>query len=337
MRAILLNSHHFVHAIDPVLWRIGGIKLYYYGLAYALGFLGLHFWLWLRRNRLGWRTREVYDFSIIFAICVLVFGRVFEIAIYEWDYYRIHLPQLLSYWRGGMASHGVLLGAIAGIFLFGRLRGKDFLCIADEVVIPAAFLLALGRIGNFINGQIYGSVTDVWWAVKFPDAEGFRHPVALYESLKNFAIIPILLGVRIKCMPGRGKLLAHFIFWYGFLRIFTDYFREYGTELLGIGTGQYFNFFMAFGGIGLYIWCRRTERLQSVGELKTGELDCAKVRSRSYASPAESAFRLFAKKAVLVAILFFSLTIPSGWTQGVLKQYRNGQIGQQLTAVNNKL
>jgi phosphatidylglycerol:prolipoprotein diacylglycerol transferase len=326
---MLSTAHHFVHNINPVLWRIGGIKLYYYGLAYALGFLGLHFWLWLRRNRLGWRTREIYDFSIIFAICVLVFGRAFEIIVYEWDYYRMHLPQLLSYWRGGMASHGVLLGAIVGIFLFGRLRSKDFLCIADEVVIPAAFLLALGRIGNFINGQIYGSVTNVWWAVKFPDAEGFRHPVALYESLKNFAIIPILLSVRSKCIPGRGKPLAHFIFWYGFLRIFADYFREYGTEILGIGTGQYFNFFMALGGIGLYVWCRRIERLQGAGELKTGELDCEKARSHSYTSPAGSTFRLFAKKAVLVAILCFSLTIPSGWTQGVLKQYRNGQIGQQ--------
>ena len=257
--------------------------------------------------------------------------------MYEWEYYRIHLPQLLSYWRGGMASHGVLLGGVAGILLFSKLRQKSFLRIADEVVIPAAFLLALGRIGNFINGQIYGPMTDVWWAVKFPDAEGFRHPVTLYESVKNFAIIPILLGARKKCPCGSGKLLAQFIFWYGSLRIFADCFREYGTKFLGIGTGQYFNFFMALAGIGLYVRCWRTERLQSAGELKTGELDCAKAKSRSYTSPAESTFMLFAKKAVLVAILFFSLTIPSSWTQGVLKQYRDAQLAQQLTVVNNKL
>lgn len=332
---MLLAIHHFVHSINPVLLRIGCIRLYYYGLAYALGFAGVH--LWLRRSDLGWSMEELYDFSIIFSLGVLAFGRAFEIVVYEWEYYRIHLPQLLSYWRGGIASHGVLLGGIAGILLFAKLRRMSFLRIADEVVIPAAFLLALGRIGNFINGQIYGPITDVWWAVKFPDAEGFRHPVALYESLKNFAIIPILLGVRRKCTLGRGKLLAHFIFWYGFLRIFADYFREYGTELLGIGTGQYFNFFMALGGIGLYIWCRRINRVSNADETKIRRLDHIKMKNYNCTDPTSGRRSLFIKKAVFALILLFSITIPSSWTQGVLKQYRNGQIRQQPVVVNNEL
>jgi len=199
-------------------------------------------------------------------------------------------------------------------------------------VIPAALLLALGRIGNFINGQIYGPVTDAWWAVKFPDAEGFRHPVTLYESVKNLAVIPILLAARKKCPCGSGKLLAQFFFWYASLRIFADCFREYGTRFLGIGTGQYFNFFMASAGIGLYLWFSRVRRVSNIG-------DYAHVRTKSHNCPdATLGHRsLFIRKTVFVVILLFSITIPSSWTQGVLKQYRNKQIKRQSDIVNKDM
>ncbi len=317
-------SWPFVHDLDPVLLSVGGLKTYYYGLAYALGFLGMHLWLRFRRRKLGWTIEEVYDFSILFSLFVLVFGRAFEIVVYEWDYYREHLGQLLSYWKGGMASHGVLLGAILGIWLFSRLRGKRFLQVADEVAIPAALFLALGRIGNFVNGQIYGSVTSVWWAVQFPDAEGFRHPVALYESLKNFAIIPILLIVRRFAATGRGGLTAHFVFWYGFLRLFTDYFREYGTEFLGIGTGQYFNIFMSVCGLGLMILLPK--RKQETANVKSNS------KRKSFSIPEKNRERaiwqgrgveMILRKAAFAFFLVFSLHIPCAWTQGVLTEIRD--------------
>ena len=309
---------YFIHRIDPVIFQVWSIKLYYYGLAYAIGFLGVYLWFQWRKDELGWHNEEVYDFSLLFTASVLIFGRAFEIVVYEWEYYKEHLSQLLSFWRGGMASHGVLLGGVVGIWAFSRLRKKSFIQLLDEVAIPGAFFLALGRIGNFINGQIFGSVTDVWWAVKFPDAEGFRHPVALYESMKNFLIVLILLFVRKKSPSGHGRLVAHFVLWYGLLRVFTDYFREYGTEYLGIGTGQYFNFFMAALGLGLLIWYSRknyarlaVNRSPSSGEAPGKTKRCV------------SGTILGMKRAVLVAILLFSLSIPSSWTQGVLKEYRD--------------
>src|SRR6185295_17781053 len=113
--------------------------------------------------------------------------------------------------------------------------------------------------GNFIDGQILGSVTDVWWAVKFPDAEGFRHPVVLYDGLKNLLLIPWLLVLRSR-RPPRGVVLAHFILWYGLLRIPIDLFREYPGTLLGLATGQRFNVFMTVLGAALLWRFRRGTR-----------------------------------------------------------------------------
>lgn len=330
---------HFVHQLDPELFEFGGIKLWYYGLAYALGFLGIHFWFRHVRKNLNLDTGEVYDLSILLALGVLAFGRAFEIVVYEWSYYAEHPSLLLSYWRGGMASHGVLLGAAVGSWLFCRLRGRRFLRIVDEVVIPGAFLLALGRIGNFVNGEIYGSVTDVWWAVKFPDAEGFRHPVTLYESLKNLTLVPILLVVRRRFPSGSGLALAHFVFWYGFLRLFTDAFREYGTVFLRIGTGQYYNILMSVFGIGLIIWYSRVRRRPASAEVRGETLREAFEPGTDLAGSvrSDSRAKLWMKRTVFMALLLLSLTIPSGWTQGVLKQLRERRRPQAtLSLVNDR-
>ncbi len=322
-------GHYFVHNIEPVLLRFGGVSFYYYGLAYSLGFVGVHLWLRWRRERIGWHLEEVYEFSIIFALSLLVCGRAFEIIFYEWEYYREHLSQLFSYWRGGMASHGVLIGGLAAFFIFGRLRKKKFLLLADLVVIPGAFLLALGRIGNFINGQICGTVTDVWWAVKFPDVQGLRHPVTLYESAKNFALIPILLAVRRKSRYGEGKLLAHFLFWYGFLRIFTDYFREYGAEFLGIGRGQYFNLLMAASGVIFYVWSSRRSGAGAMEQEQDGDEEPRKaVRASKEVWSSKTAF--VCRRVIFAGLVVFALTIPSGWTKGVLKEYLNRQSYEQV-------
>ena len=222
-----------------------------------------------------------------------------------------------------MASHGVLLGGVVACWLFSRLRRKAFTCILDELALPAALFLGLGRIGNFINGQIYGFETDVSWGVKFPSAEGFRHPVALYESFKNFLIIPILLLARRTSRPGEGKLIAHFVFWYGFLRLFADYFRDYGGELFGIGKGQYFNLTMAILGLALIIWSRNRSNTSSLHPAPPLYADYSK------------RLQVYTKMAAIVALLVFSLTIPSSWTQGVLKEYRERQDKRDKTFSTN--
>jgi phosphatidylglycerol:prolipoprotein diacylglycerol transferase len=146
----------FVHDLDPVLLRVGPVPLYWHGLAYALGFAGLLVWFRCRRQRVGLRPGEAYDVCILSVLFVLIGARAFELAVYEWEHYRTHPAQLLSYWHGGMASRGVLIGCAFALWTFCRWRQHPYSLIADEVVMPGAVFLALGRIGNFINGQIAG-------------------------------------------------------------------------------------------------------------------------------------------------------------------------------------
>ena len=308
----------FVHNIDPVVGHVGPLPVYWYGLAYAIGFTGLLVWFWFRRRRLRLSESEPFDLCILITLGVLLGARAFDIVVYEWGYYRDHPAQLLSYWHGGMASHGVLIGCALALWIFCTWRRHPFLLMADEVVIPGAVFLALGRIGNFINAQIAGYPTDVWWGVKFPEFEEFRHPVALYESLKNLALVPILLMVSKRYPAGRGMLLAHFVFWYGFLRLFTDYYREYGSEFLGIGRGQYFNLLMALIGLGLMWLMSRRE------PPKTATEDLAVVEPGG-----ASGLSLRLRQLVFLALVSFCLIIPSSWTQDVFSESRKGEKQRQ--------
>jgi phosphatidylglycerol:prolipoprotein diacylglycerol transferase len=301
----------FVFAIDPVLVELEGIRLWHYGLAYAIGLLTVDLWVWLKRERLGFDGRDVAEFSLLFAAGVLLGGRIFDVILYEWFYYEAHPWQIPSLWQGGMATHGVLLGAVVGTLVFCRLCGKSFLAIADEIVIPGAVLMALGRIGNHINGEVYGSITNVVWAMEFPYAEGCRHPVALYDGLKNLLLVPILLGVRSISLRRngylpRGLMLGHFVLWYGLLRVFVDFFREYDSYWLGIGRGQYFNLFMAVAGLCIVVAARRRAKAEP-GVVR---------RSSRTRDPA-----FWGKRVAFYALVVVCLTIPSGWTQQVLEEF----------------
>jgi phosphatidylglycerol---prolipoprotein diacylglyceryl transferase len=305
----------FVHKIDPIITDVAGVYLWWYGLSYALGFFETRMWLNRVRGRAGLSVPQTYSLTVYIALGILLGGRFVEVVFYEWSYYRDHLLRIPMEWMGGMSTHGVLLGAIVAIWLFSRRNGKSFLQMADELAIPGAFLMGMGRIGNFIDGQILGRVTDVWWAVKFPDAEGFRHPVVLYDGLKNFLIVPILLFVWTR-KPQRGVVTAHFLFWYGFLRIFVDYFREYRVSMFGLPPGQEFNLFMAIAGGSMLIWFSRRGR-----EGKAG------ITPQNVPPEASQQANLWLLRAALAALMLFSLTLPSDWTQDVPARYGHRHAG----------
>ena len=227
----------YVHQIDPILFDIAGVHLWWYGLGFTLGFLEIHLFLRRRHGQPHLSLREVWSLSLFMVIGVLVGGRAVEIAFDEWSFYRGHLGLIPAYWLGGMATHGLMLGGAIGAGLFALRYRKSFLLLADTLVIPAAFLMGIGRLGNFIDGQIVGAVTEVWWAVQFPDADGFRHPVVLYDGAKNLLLMAYLMRVK-RADTTPGAIGARFVFWYAFPRIFIDLFRDYPTHRLALGPGR---------------------------------------------------------------------------------------------------
>ena len=186
----------YIHRIDPIIADVAGVHLWWYGLSYALGFLQIFLFIRRHRAQLGLTMADVHTLTLMLSVGVLIGGRIVEVFFDEWNFYSRHPAFIPRYWLGGMATHGLLIGAAAGTWLFAIAYNKPFLQLADALAVPGAFLMGVGRIGNFIDGQIVGSVTDVWWAVKFPYAEGFRHPVVLYDGAKNLLLMAYLGHVR---------------------------------------------------------------------------------------------------------------------------------------------
>ena len=312
----------YVHRIDPIIGTILGVHLWWYGLSYSPGFLNAELFIKRRRGQLGLSTRTVYDLSLLLAVGVLLGGRFVEVVFYEWPFYREHLALIPAYWLGGMATHGLLLGGLIGVWVFSRLHGKPVLAVTDALAVPAAVIMGLGRIGNFIDGQIVGSVTTVWWAVKFPDAEGFRHPVVVYDGLKNLLIVPVLMYAGKRPLP-QGVRTGIFLFLYAFLRIFVDVFREYPTTLLGLATGQVLNLLLSVLGLSLILvpsWMGR------------GRADAAVPRALNPQEdlPSEG---LGWRPLAFAALLLFSLVLPSDWTQDVPARYGHRHAGLSYSPI----
>jgi phosphatidylglycerol:prolipoprotein diacylglycerol transferase len=292
------------HGFDLEIGRIFGLPVYWYGAIYTIGFLGIFGWFALRRERLGWSMRETLEFSIFMAVGILIGGRIFDILVYESGYYRDVPVQALNWWRGGMASHGVVLGGLFGITLFCRLRRKSAVRTADELTVPAALLLGIGRIGNFIEGGVIGSVTGLPWGFVYPNVEGPRHPVALYDGAKNLLLVPILVMILRRFPAGRGIATGVFLFLYAGLRFVIDLLRDYEGAWLGIGQGQYFNLATALLGLAYLVLAFRRTPLEAPGPAPDR-------RPTGIVRP-----------LVFIALCLYPLGIPTSWTRVNIEEKR---------------
>lgn len=299
----------YVHRIDPVLVDLGGVYLWWYGAGFALGFLHLHRVVIRDHARLGLSRRAAWSLSIAITVGVLAGGRGLQIVFDEWPFYRDHPAFVPAFWLGGMATHGLLLGAAAAIAAFAVAWKVPFLALADTLAVPGAFLMGVGRLGNFIDGQIVGAVTDGWWGVQFPYVEGFRHPVVLYDGAKNLVLMVYLMRVR-RTQRTPGAAAARFVFWYAAPRIAIDLLRDYPTHRLALGTGQTLNLLMAALGAVL-LWRSRQRRL---GRLRPAA-------TPTPLAPGRQARPTTGQRVAFAALVAACLLIPSNWTQDVPRRY----------------
>jgi len=229
----------FVHNINPVLLKIGIIEIRYYGLIYALGFV---FCLWYllqlaKQKKVLLSEDDVLDYMTYLIIGVLLGARIFEVLFYHPDYYLTNPGQIIAYWNGGLSFHGGFVGGIIATFMFIKKKKLEFYDVADAVMVPLALGLAFGRLANFINGELFGKIANVPWAVKFPGAEGYRHPTQLYESFKNFIIFFTLFSLRDK-KTKKGFQFWLFITMYGAFRFIIENWKEPETVWFGAPLGQ---------------------------------------------------------------------------------------------------
>jgi phosphatidylglycerol:prolipoprotein diacylglycerol transferase len=313
----------FVHRIDPIFFSALGVHFWWYGLSYSLGFVNAHLFLRRNRARLELSLCEVYNLTLFLAVGVLVGGRSLVVFSNEWPFYREHVALIPAIWLGGLATHGLIIGGFTGVLMFSMIYRKPLRPMADALAIPAALILGCGRIGNFIDGQIVGAITDVPWAVQFPEAEGFRHPVVLYDGLKNFLLIPLLLWVRRRGVPP-GRLAALFVLLYPALRIPIDLLREYPISTLGLPTGQTFNIMMSLVGAALLV--RNFRRRHA---------------SDGVRPPVASSTRrddgLLWQRLAFAAILLVALLIPSDATRDVPALYAARHPGLEHSAMYPRL
>lgn len=248
----------FEHALNPILLQLGPVQIRWYGVMWALGFLILY-WYVRRAAREGLikLTDDDSDWLMVWlTIGTLLGARLFEVFVWEWQYYAANPGEIIAIWHGGLSFHGGLLGSMIVGYWFARRRKISFLNLCDVCFVPLALGLMFGRIGNFINGELWGRITSVPWAVKFPGAEGYRHPSQLYEAAYSLVLFGILWSLRKRKWP-HGSVFALFLMLYAVFRFITEYFRE-PTVLVGpLTLGQALNVPMLVGGIALWFWLRR--------------------------------------------------------------------------------
>ena len=244
----------FINNINPAIFSIFGLEIRYYGLVYVIGFLLILFILNKQREKLKLSKDDVYDYLFYLIIFTILGARLFEILFYEPLFYFSNPLQMLMIWKGGLSFHGALSGVVIWTYIFTRKKRFHFYEVLDILVIPAAFMLFLGRIANFINGELVGKITNLPWGVKFSNYEGFRHPTQIYESFKNLLIFLILIFLKNKNLK-KGTLTWLFVFMYGTLRFFIEFLKEQTSFILGIPITQILSSIMIV--VGLYFLLRK--------------------------------------------------------------------------------
>jgi phosphatidylglycerol:prolipoprotein diacylglycerol transferase len=257
--------------IDPVALQLGPLAVHWYGLTYLAAF-GLFLWLGIRRLRhepfaslagpAAWRRQDVEDILFLGVIGVVLGGRLGYGLFYKPGYYLSHPLEIFAVWQGGMSFHGGMLGVVVAMVWFARSRHKPLLQVADFVAPCVPTGLAAGRVGNFINGELWGRLSDpaLPWGMVFPGSGSDlpRHPSQIYQFLLEGLLLFVLLWLYARKPRPQGQVAAAFLVGYGLFRFVAEYFREpdnfLGLLAGGLSMGQWLCLPMMLGGALLWWW-----------------------------------------------------------------------------------
>ncbi|MBK8338231.1 MAG: prolipoprotein diacylglyceryl transferase [Sterolibacteriaceae bacterium] len=250
---------------DPIAISLGPIAIRWYGLMYLIAFM-----LFMalgrvraRRNVLsGWIPRDIDDLLFYGVLGVILGGRLGYVLFYKPGYYLANPLEILAVWQGGMSFHGGFLGVLVAVWFYARNSGRRWLDVTDFIAPLVPLGLAAGRLGNFINAELVGRVTDAPWAMIFPSVDNLpRHPSQLYQfALEGLLLFALLWWFGARSRP-RGALSGAFLLGYGVLRFIAEFGREpddfLGLLALGLSMGQWLSLPMVAAGIALLAWAYR--------------------------------------------------------------------------------
>lgn len=223
---------------DPNIFTLGPLQVRWYGMMYVVGFVLANFLLkkLCERGFFQVPKEKVDSLITISFICMFLGARFFYVFIYNWGYYKSHLTELFAVWNGGLSFHGALAGLLVAGLIFAKKNNISWAQVMDNVALAGAPGLFFGRMGNFINGELYGRLTDSPFGLIFPAGGPYpRHPSQLYEGILEGLVLAAILWFMLKRVKHYGYLASTFLIGYGFFRYIVEFFREPDAQL-----GYYF-------------------------------------------------------------------------------------------------
>ncbi len=255
---------------DPVAVQLGPLAIRWYGLMYVLAFA--MFWFMgryrIRKNASGdFNETQLEDMLFYGVLGVILGGRLGYVLFYKFSYYLAHPLEIFMVWQGGMSFHGGFLGVFFAMWWFARKSGKHWMQVTDFVTPLVPLGYAAGRMGNFINGELPGRITDVPWGMWFPQVDKLqtiRHPSQLYQFALDGVCLFIIMWLFSRKPRPMGAVSGLFLIGYGTFRIITEFAREpddfLGFLALGLSMGQWLSVPMMIAGIAMMVWAYRAGR-----------------------------------------------------------------------------
>lgn len=260
--------------LNPVAISLGPIKVHWYGIMYVLGFLFFVYGGKWRVKKYGsdfWTNKLIDDFIFYAVLGVILGGRLGYCLFYQPVYYFTNPLDILKIYDGGMSFHGGMLGVVIVAYLFSRRHKQNFFVISDFLALLAPMGLFFGRIGNFINGELWGRVTtsDIPWAMIYPQSGSMlpRHPSEIYEAMGEGLLLTLILWIYASKSRKTGQISGLFLISYGAIRFCLEYFREPDAFLIefaqrtGLSMGQWLCVPMVIVGIIMFVFASKKPKV----------------------------------------------------------------------------